>query len=106
MRGLLETEVLRGCSRLFLALSASQMAGPFTRVPREVPTRSFRGISEAAVPSGSAGCSDPTATHLRRCSGRGLLLPPVAPAQAPAGRSALVWAQETLFMEIQDKGIL
>ena len=49
-------------------------------------------------PAGFPSCTH-LGSYLDRCCGRGLPSPSTASAPAPAGRSAQVWEQDTLFME-------
>lgn len=66
--------------------------------------QNFRGNS----PSQSAVTTTAwiLAIHLRKCLGKELSSPSVALVQDATGRSVLVWKWDTLFVDIQNKGVL
>ena len=88
------------CSKLVLAFSTLH---PQRGLNKKLP-QNFRGNS----PSQSAVSTTAwiLAIHLRKCLGKVLSSPSVALVQDATGRLVRFWKRDTLFVEIQNKGVL
>ena len=92
------------CSKLVLAFSTSGCnLHPQRGLNKKLP-QNFRGNSPSQSAVSTAAWI--LAIHLRKCLGKVLSSPSVALVQDARGRLALFWKRDTLFVEIQNKGVL